>query len=456
MDSGLKKKRPKSSYACSAFTFAFIAQMQVVYFLSTYSKTGATWNETYTASFFALSIKQIRRYPAELLLLLPDVILKWMTWAVFKWEIYGPAFYMSPIFTEWFRLIGVIGFVALHVGFGVCLKLGIFIWASIAAAFPMIPEMFWLKLLAYLSSPERKHSKVFFDDSSYLGKAICFTVKNFLVLDITEVQASYGEDEGVYESRFLTIVKQNGEVVYGFDAVVFLFQQIIPFTRPIGWLLSMVPRGVSKTIGNCAFTLHRITEPSTFGVIIKNTKKFLKMGFRVISNVLAILVLIAIVGSVLHNSKPIQLPMPVPILRGLSSLRMNQSWGMFSPNAPTVSSMVFVKGIRADNSTIDFSRTKAIVNEEWDLKPSQIDLQIRDTDNLGDLTGNLRWRKTFSSLQIPRVGKAFGEYVCREYNRRNRAAKLKRVEIYQTHKFTLQLPENIKMEKPQQIGRVTC
>ena len=41
-----------------------------------------------------------------------------MTWTVLMWELIGAFFYFSPMFPQAMRLVGVTGFLMMHLGFG--------------------------------------------------------------------------------------------------------------------------------------------------------------------------------------------------------------------------------------------------------------------------------------------------------------------------------------------------
>lgn len=81
---------------------------------------------------------------AYLLQQLPVDFLRIMTAVVLAWEGWGSLWYIPcvmPLLTRWysyfspilhgpFRLIGVVGFIGLHCGFGFALRLGSFFWVS--------------------------------------------------------------------------------------------------------------------------------------------------------------------------------------------------------------------------------------------------------------------------------------------------------------------------------------
>ena len=95
-----------------------------------------------------------------------------LTRAVIIFEIVGPILLFWPIFPSVARLIGILGFIGLQAGFGMCLNLGPFPLVSIAAVLPFIPTVFWEKIF----SEKRKSFRIglnirhFLEGSSFLKR----------------------------------------------------------------------------------------------------------------------------------------------------------------------------------------------------------------------------------------------------------------------------------------------
>jgi hypothetical protein len=76
-----------------------------------------------SATYWALSLQYFAQ-PIAIFLRNFPILLIILTFAVRVWELVGPFLYIFPIATQYTRLFGVFGFFALHIGFGVCLRLG--------------------------------------------------------------------------------------------------------------------------------------------------------------------------------------------------------------------------------------------------------------------------------------------------------------------------------------------
>jgi len=87
----------------------------------------------------------VRQYP---------FIMKFLTFVTIYFEEWGPTLFFIPVsFLHGpLRTIGVLGFVAMHLGFGFCLELGFFMYIPPVCSLVFLPAWFWDTLLPYLMS----------------------------------------------------------------------------------------------------------------------------------------------------------------------------------------------------------------------------------------------------------------------------------------------------------------
>lgn len=76
------------------------------------------------------------------------------------WELFGPCLAFIPGFTTPGRLAAVAGFMMMHLGFGLCLSLGIFPWISGAAWIVFLPSGFWDRLTGARAGPPAARAKL--------------------------------------------------------------------------------------------------------------------------------------------------------------------------------------------------------------------------------------------------------------------------------------------------------
>ncbi len=157
-----KEKLPRHCFSFA--TVGVLSQLAFVYWFTGAIKLADNsfqvwWNDA-SAIYYALSIDQFALPVGSIILNWPLPLLSVLTRAVVVFEIVGPILLFWPIFPSVARLIGILGFIGLQMGFGLCLNLGPFPLVSITAVLPFIPTVFWDKVF----SEKRK----FFGVSSYV------------------------------------------------------------------------------------------------------------------------------------------------------------------------------------------------------------------------------------------------------------------------------------------------
>jgi hypothetical protein len=130
-----------------------LLQIGFVYWFAALPKTDPAWTSTYTASQIALTLDQ---FITPVGLFFRDALtaeqLAWMTFLVIFWEFWGPFFLFFPFDRGQVRIIGILGFTALHAGFGSMMELGFFAWTGALTVFVLLPSWFWDSPLKRVSS----------------------------------------------------------------------------------------------------------------------------------------------------------------------------------------------------------------------------------------------------------------------------------------------------------------
>ncbi len=142
---GLRQTRP-SRIALNVGTIAFGLQIVFVYVFTVALKLqGDSWVQG-SALYYALSIDQLVT-PFGHSLLQHQNLLAQVTPLVLLVEAALPLMLYIPIHTWVFRLVAVLGFVAMHVSFLICLNLGPFPWTNLVSFLFFIPTQIWNRLL---------------------------------------------------------------------------------------------------------------------------------------------------------------------------------------------------------------------------------------------------------------------------------------------------------------------
>lgn len=113
-----------------------------LYYTSGAHKWAPEWREDYTAAFYAVSLTAFRSRLGEWLAQAPELC-KVLTYVTIKWELLGPWLFISPVLTEWARLIAVLGFFGMHLGFHLMMHLSLFLYAFGSVLVCFLPGMVW-------------------------------------------------------------------------------------------------------------------------------------------------------------------------------------------------------------------------------------------------------------------------------------------------------------------------
>jgi hypothetical protein len=149
-----------SRQVLSAGTVAILLQVCFVYWFAAALKNNPAWTVHGTAVALALRIDMFVLPFGSWLLQFPEVC-RWLTLGTWWFELLGPALVFVPVFTGPVRTLVVLGFIGLHVGFGMSLRLGPFWFQSVVCWLPFLPAWFWDRPLASRAAePLRRASTV--------------------------------------------------------------------------------------------------------------------------------------------------------------------------------------------------------------------------------------------------------------------------------------------------------
>ncbi len=170
----------------SAASLGFTLLIFSVYFFSALLKTSDEWRTEGSALYYALSLDQMALPLGKVLLNYPTVM-KYITLSVFYLEIIAPLLFFFPFYNKYFRSIGIISLILLHIGIGSTLLVGLFFLIGISTLIGLFPsEMIdWkikrfpqvlkkINLLTYLSKILPKFSSL-----RNLGDKLKISLSNF-------------------------------------------------------------------------------------------------------------------------------------------------------------------------------------------------------------------------------------------------------------------------------------
>lgn len=131
--------KPKTSNTIvSAGGLGFLFQIFFMYLFSALFKTGPEWTRELSSVYYVLSDDPWTSPLGAALRLLPTEPL---TWLVVKWELFGACALLLP--WSHVRTVAVVGFLLLHFGIALFLRIGIFPYICIAALTALLPGAVW-------------------------------------------------------------------------------------------------------------------------------------------------------------------------------------------------------------------------------------------------------------------------------------------------------------------------
>ncbi len=148
------QNKKTSNQVLTLGTLAILLQVAFMYIFTAILKMRTDVWQSGKAIYHSLSLCQCVTPFGEYLLQFKQ-ILEFLTSVVLYFELIGPFLMFMPILNGQIRLILIILFFILQVGFGATLTICLFPWASVVAILPFLPPYFWDSVLKKVRVEER-------------------------------------------------------------------------------------------------------------------------------------------------------------------------------------------------------------------------------------------------------------------------------------------------------------
>lgn len=144
VDCALRRDRTlfESERYVGAASLALVLQIALFSFVSAVQRTGRDWRDG-SAMYYALSLDSHATAVGLFVARSPFVthaltsLFKWLEWSCSLCTV-------APIFNWQLRLLAVLSSAVLHIGFGVLLELGMWMWVPPAVSLVLLPPQFWI------------------------------------------------------------------------------------------------------------------------------------------------------------------------------------------------------------------------------------------------------------------------------------------------------------------------
>ncbi|EFA79389.1 hypothetical protein PPL_07807 [Heterostelium album PN500] len=464
-----KKPLDPNRYRFISFaTMCVLLQMSCMYIASFFHKSGEEWANG-EATFYAISLDYFQT-PFARWILPFRTTLKLLTIAVAKWELIGPLFWFSPVYTDYCRLLGAVGFMALHAGFVSCLRLGLFFWVTFFAQTCNFPPFVWDYTFDFCERKlmrGQRAVRVFYNTSSPLSQYLTLIMKTFFVLpscatyapldkmpeeqSMTTVSTTpfASDDESSHKHKRLlgddwfVSIDGNGVRRRNLAALNHLCSKS-PLLFWLAWLCAKVPIGVTNVVSTIFQYCHSQSQASqqqtkrpSIYVRRRGPRRPAHRIYSIYTNVVCAFLFYLVLGynlNIFHH----QIPGWHFRYQQLAFLiRFDQGWNMFSPAPPKSHWWHAIHGELDDGTQVELFKDNAFhelatrVNYKVDFeKPVPFDTTY----------GNHRWFKFwengYNAFGADSLRLETGRYVCRQFNSVNTGTKkLYRFTVFFVHEF---------------------
>ena len=135
----------KSNTVTSLGILGYFLQIAIIYlFAAWYKFNSPTWIGG-NAVQYSLQLESMATYVAHFLRVYPD-FLRISNYSVLLFEAIGPILLFVPLFNGMVKILVVLGFIFMHISFGLNLDIGVFPLVSMVSVLGFLPPSFWNKV----------------------------------------------------------------------------------------------------------------------------------------------------------------------------------------------------------------------------------------------------------------------------------------------------------------------
>lgn len=406
IDAALDGSKPSENHYFSMATMALLLQAIYVYVFGALLKTSPQWIPEGTAVYYALHLDSLASPFAVWIRDFP-VLLKGLTHYVWTIELIAPLLMFCPVFYVPLRLITQFLLITMHLGFSLCLKIGMFAYISITSLLLFTPGWVWDWLAQRTATQKRRAIRLYYDQDCGFCKKTCLIFREFFLLSDTPIMPAQSDPKihAIMEKHNSWVVmdhENNPHVCW--EAVNFVIRSS-PIFWPFGWLMSL---GLFRRPQ--LWLYHKIADNrpalGNFSTIFLPYRK-VRLKASLMGTGLVVVLMTGVFYLNLSHLKQIDLAAPYWLRLTTTSLNIYQRWNMFAPRPTKVDGWYVIKGWLEDGRTVDLHKMR--VGKTTFDKPEYV----------ADYYGNYRWRKYLTNLsrrKNNRYRKYYGRYLCYKWN----------------------------------------
>ncbi|MDY7013185.1 MAG: DCC1-like thiol-disulfide oxidoreductase family protein, partial [Cyanobacteriota bacterium] len=373
-----------------------------------------------------------------------------------------------PFYNSFFRIITIISFILLHIGFELCFDIGVLSYLSIVNWLCLIPSVAWDKAAQRLETSPRKGLEIYYDADCGFCKKVVHFIRTFLILPGTPLLKAQ-EDAEIYaameEQNSWVVRDDRGHHYYKFEGIIYVcsLSPIFGFLTPLLRQSFMRKAGTKmyETIASNRQKAGLLTRPFKFRPLEVKPARFL--------NIIALFFLLIMFiwnlkgfadqtvarrrrnpkedwASQVHRLFRRRTVQQIYWLPELT--RLDQVWSIFAPSPPLDDGWYAIVGQLKDGSEVNVLQEDQPI--PWD-KPT---IQQRKA-----LYQTIQWRVYYIEMNRAigqRLYPYLGQYLCRTWNEKHQGKKqLESLEIYYMDERTVP-PDEKQTVKKTRVWQQSC
>ena len=398
---------PTDNHHLSWASVGLLLQVVSVYFFSAQLKSGVEWYPQFTAVYYALSLDRYATPLGQWLLNFPDLL---HALSAFVWwlELMGPLLIFVPFFNRYIRLLVLTCFIAMHIGFKLCLELGHFPFVSIASWTVFVGGWIWDALSARRQRIESAPLRIYYDrDCGFCLKTVLL-IQQFLILPRAKVAPAQDTPraKALLEANTSWVVIDSSEQAHmKWQA----FTVLLKHSPLLGWLWPLLRAQVLIKPGNAVYDWigsHRSGFSSLSATLLptREVQYEVSQRWQRFAAICAVAVFCWNLGTIGALPRVAVSVLSTPI----QMLRIDQIWNQFAPFPLKEDGWLVVPAKLADGSEIDL------------LHPDRGAPDYSKPWHYSQTHRNIRWHTYLGHLwEAGSVGHRgyYSKYLCREWNR---------------------------------------
>ena len=337
-----------------------------------------------------------------------EPVLPYITRFVYFIELYGPLAIIAPFALLYFRLPVLFLLICMHIGFALCLNVGLFPYVSICSLLLFLPKEIW-NSLGTVKLLNRDHKlKIFYDKNCDFCLKTVLILKNLLILPRVKVNPAQDDKKAgplLLEHDSWVVQTSENKYLFKWAALTYIVGRspIFFWLRwPLLWL-SKINLGdhIYTFIGNRRQYLSGITQRF---FPWRDSPPMVNYKLSVVVIIFFFFVLYLNLRSIAPNTFP-------PQANFIYDLKYTtgvwQKWNMFAPNPVKVTRWPIFEGTTINGQKVDVFRQT--LGEADRSKP----------ESLLSEYNYYRWRKYYSRLYSKKyrfLRQAYVDYQCKHWN----------------------------------------